>query len=345
MAVSVTAPVDSAFQRMKFMLFSPFSLEKWPVLGFLAFLAFLGQGGGNVPSNAFNYRDKGVGHMGRLLTEHWRMILMIGAGALLVGIALGILFTWLSSRGKFMFLHAVATDRVEVKAFWHRFKELGDSLFIFRLVLGLIGLGAVIVIGGITVLLMLGDIRARHMSVSGIVILVGAVFSLIVVTVILAIIGLLLRDFVVPVMYLRNLHAKAAFGVFKDEVLAGNAGVFILFYLLKIVLSLGAAAIIFLGTCLTCCIAALPYVSSVVFLPVFVFFQCYALYFLEQCGPQWSVFGPPSPAAPPAPREVAFTPAPEAPAAPVAPPVPEAPPAPAPPGDTLPGTPPEPPVE
>jgi hypothetical protein len=33
--------------------------------------------------------------------------------------------------------------------------------------------------------------------------------------------------------------------------------------------------------------AAIPYVASVVFLPVGVFFRAYPLAFLEQVGPEW----------------------------------------------------------
>ena len=58
---------------------------------------------------------------------------------------------------------------------------------------------------------------------------------------------------------------------------------------MKIVLGLGAAMIIMLGTCLTCCLAALPYVYAVVFLPLFVFDRAYSLYFLRQFGNQYNL--------------------------------------------------------
>jgi hypothetical protein len=44
-----------------------------------------------------------------------------------------------------------------------------------------------------------------------------------------------------------------------------------------------------LGCCLTCCLALLPYLSSVVFLPIHVFFRCYSLKFLEQFGEEWRI--------------------------------------------------------
>ena len=63
-----------------------------------------------------------------------------------------------------------------------------------------------------------------------------------------------------------------------------------------------------LFTCITCCIAGLPYISSVVFLPILVFLRAYALFFLQQMGGGWNLFGEqpaptpaPTPAPPPAP--------------------------------------------
>jgi hypothetical protein len=60
-------------------------------------------------------------------------------------------------------------------------------------------------------------------------------------------------------------------------------------------LGLGAALLVLLGCCLTCCVALLPYVSSVVFLPISVFFRCYSLGFLEQFGEEWRILQVPAP--------------------------------------------------
>src|SRR6266508_1698239 len=53
MAISVTDPIERSISRSKYITFQPFYLGKWFVLGFVAFLASLGEGGGggnfNVP--------------------------------------------------------------------------------------------------------------------------------------------------------------------------------------------------------------------------------------------------------------------------------------------------------
>src|SRR5208282_5453069 len=43
--INVVEPVSPAFDRMKLILFGPFDPGKWFVIGFCAWLAYLGEGG------------------------------------------------------------------------------------------------------------------------------------------------------------------------------------------------------------------------------------------------------------------------------------------------------------
>ena len=63
----------------------------------------------------------------------------MAAVVVVVCLGLGLLVLWLNSRGKFMFLHCVALDKAEVSIPWNQFAAEGNSLFLFRLGLGLIG--------------------------------------------------------------------------------------------------------------------------------------------------------------------------------------------------------------
>lgn len=45
-----------------------------------------------------------------------------------------------------------------------------------------------------------------------------------------------------------------------------------------------------LVTCLTCCLASLPYIGTVMVLPVPVFFRSFSLLFLRQFGADWDVW-------------------------------------------------------
>jgi hypothetical protein len=67
-------------------------------------------------------------------------------------------------------------------------------------------------------------------------------------------------------------------------------GAFILYVLVKIVIAVVLALIGLIACCLTCCIVLLPYIGTVVLLPIHVFRQAYPLYFLGQFGPRYVRF-------------------------------------------------------
>jgi hypothetical protein len=68
--------------------------------------------------------------------------LIVGFTAFPSGI-ICILFLWLSSRGKFMFLNYVVHKQAEIAEPWHEFRKEGDSLFVWRLVCGFLSFAAV----------------------------------------------------------------------------------------------------------------------------------------------------------------------------------------------------------
>ena len=49
--ISVTEPVSQAFEHVKLMLFRPFDLGRWFIIGFCAWLAYLGEAGGGSGGN------------------------------------------------------------------------------------------------------------------------------------------------------------------------------------------------------------------------------------------------------------------------------------------------------
>ncbi|HEX7617460.1 MAG TPA: hypothetical protein VF480_01950, partial [Verrucomicrobiae bacterium] len=86
-------------------------------------------------------------------------------------------------------------------------------------------------------------------------------------------------------------------------LLADNAGLFTLYILFQIVLGIAIGIIVVGAVLITCCIAGclmmIPYLGTVLLLPVLVFKRSYPLYFLRQFGQGYDVF-PPAPPAPPA---------------------------------------------
>jgi len=144
--ISVIDPLSQAMVWSRDVLFRPFDLGKWIVLGFCAWLAGLGErgGGGN---GSFNIHDGGSRRdFERGMHEAWEwllanlaLVLFVVAVAFVIIFTVWLLFLWLSSRGKFMFLDGVVHNRAAVVAPWRQFRAPGNALFRFRFVVGLIG--------------------------------------------------------------------------------------------------------------------------------------------------------------------------------------------------------------
>ncbi|MBN2175072.1 MAG: hypothetical protein JW731_13140 [Bacteroidales bacterium] len=150
MNIQIIEPLSRAWNRMKKALFQPFDLGKWFTVGFTAFLATLMDyhGGGNASNKYSEHADWDTffnfpGIAREWLLEHTFWLTFIIFGIILV-LALIFVFTWLSSRGKFMFLYNVVYDEAEVLKPWQEFRREGNSLFIWRLIYGFICFAAVI---------------------------------------------------------------------------------------------------------------------------------------------------------------------------------------------------------
>src|SRR5207245_10569031 len=74
--------------------------------------------------------------------------------------------------------------------------------------------------------------------------------------------------FMLTVMYRRRCRALEAF---RDvtQLIARNPGSFVLFCLFRIVLILAVVMIGTIVSCATCCTASLPYIGTVILLPLF----------------------------------------------------------------------------
>lgn len=295
MAVSAVDPIGRAWERMLDICFRPFDFNKWLALGFCTFLAQLGRGGGNVPSgNGFggSGKDDEAAFNAALqwVQENLAVVLLIAAGVLLLGIALGALLQWLSSRGQFMFLEGVLHDRGAVKEPWARYREQGNALFLFRFCLGLGGMVVLLLLLGLAAWMAWPSIQAKEFGARfALALLVPGCFFLLA-ALALGLVELVLGDFAVPIMYKLRVGPWRALQIFWRELLPGHVGTFVVFYVMSVLMGLGAGVVMVAGMCLTCCVAALPYISSVAFLPIFVFFRCYGLCLLEEFGPGWDLW-------------------------------------------------------
>src|SRR5712692_527969 len=128
--IEIFKPFGEAFDLMKRILFQPFELKKWLVIGFAAFLAHLG-GGFNF---RYNYKDRSQLPQGLIDAFHqippW--IIVAGASFLIVLIiTILIVFAWLRARGRFMFIDCIVKNRAAIVQPWGEFREQGNSYFLF----------------------------------------------------------------------------------------------------------------------------------------------------------------------------------------------------------------------
>jgi hypothetical protein len=312
--ISVTEPVGLAFERVKLMLFQPFDLGKWFVIGFCAWLAYLGEAGSG---SGFGGGPNFGNHPGRSGTDlrhnldqakDWvlnNLDWIIPAAAFLVVVlfGLGLILLWLNCRGKFMFLHCVALNRAEVTEPWNKFGPEANSLFWFRLGLGLAGMVLTLPLLGIIVVMILKMVYRGEPDAGAILLSIGLALAFFLMAMVFAFIKKFTVDFVVPIMLLRRSKCLAAWKELY-RLLSARLGTFALYVLFQIVLSMAIASLVVMAVlatcCISCCLLLLPYVGTVVLLPVLIFKRAYPLYFLAQFGPEYDVF-PPPPTPPPTP--------------------------------------------
>lgn len=298
--ISVIDPISPAIEWVKTILFRPFDLGKWFVIGFCAWLAYLGEGGG--PNFNFNFGRQRYESSGEsfhnakeVIIENLFWIIPVAITVFVIFIIIGFVITWLSSRGRFMFLHCIALNKAEVVAPWHKFRKQGNSLFLFRIVVGLISFAIVMLL--IAMLVVIGILMFAGSGgpnpISIILMVLMAICFIIPTAIIFALIGKFTRDFVVPIMYLREGTCMAAWREFWP-LLTGNKGRFAIYILFQIVIALAVGIIVMACVCITCCclgcILAIPYIGTVLMLPILVFDRSYSLLYLRQYDTGYDVF-------------------------------------------------------
>jgi len=293
MNVTYFPVLQRAWERARALLFTPFRFETWLVLGLAAFLSeWLSGGWGH---SGFQSHVQGHhGHIGApfafLAHPIW--------GPLAVTVALTVALIvlvcqWLGARGKFVFLDDVVRRRAAIGDPWTRYAALGDSLFFWKLgvliVAGLLIGGILLTAAGAAILAAFG----LHAPVAAAPPIAAAVTLLAIIALLVAFVMLLTDDFVVPIMYRDGLRAMAAWRRFLP-LLRREPGLFVLYALFVLVLSVIVWAIVAAVGVATCCVGfllvGLPYVGQVVLLPVYVTFRALGPEFLAQFGPEYDIF-------------------------------------------------------
>jgi hypothetical protein len=298
MRIAYFEPLIRAWERMKHILWRPFDLAKWLVLGFSCWLAGLadGAGGGgwkwiadenDFPARHNFYSGRGsYEEIGEALI--WLPLIFI---IIMAVAAILLLILWLSSRAKMIYLDNVVHNRAQIVEPWHRLRTLGNSLFLWRV-------GFVVVCGLMTLVLLLiffapAATFSFSEALSGLsyAAMVFGIITLICFGFVAAFVALMLEAFVIPIMYKFDLKATEAWRYFLPW-LKTRPWQFVLYAVFVFVLVFLFVCLFALACVLTCCIVALPYVGTVILLPFYVTYRIFSLEFLAQFDPNFDVFTP-----------------------------------------------------
>lgn len=345
--LSAIEAVTPAIERTKQQLFKPFRFWYWARLAFIVFVTwdFSGGGGGgnlNIPSiplgegkkkQDFSFLAAPDLSWGRI-SEYLPWIIL-GVGILL-GLILVIMF--IACVFRFVLFDSVLRNQCQIRAGWKRFQEQGFSYFLWSVCLGFSVLLANLVLIGGPVLgawqMGIFDQPRDHLLL---LILGGMALLFLMISLLVtgAIIGVLAKDFAIPVMALENVGVLVAWRRIKP-MLAGEKLSFAGYIGMKIVLALGTGILFGLITLVAMLLLMIPLgilgvgvyllgialhlewnlltititvllgavavhiilaVMAFISVPPLVFFQSYVLHFLGSRYPRLGeiVFPPPPP--------------------------------------------------
>ena len=292
---------------MTIILFRPFDLAKWCVIGFSAFLAGLLEGGNGISSsytgnsfqqNKFHASTSNSGDLQHLhsqisqifsSTGFWMVVFIIIALALVI-LAVSFLLIWLGVRGQFMFLDNIVRNRGAIVVPWRFYARQANSFFVVYLLFSLFFIALLLPILGVGVLMAIPLFHQNRWPVGGEIVgfaALGVIYLGVSLT--LTVVLFLFREFGIPIMFRQGLLARPAFFA-AMRLLGAYPGSVAVFILLRIAIFIGTAVICILICCFTCCIGMLPYIGTVLLLPVLIFVRCFTLDCLAQFGPAYDAF-------------------------------------------------------
>jgi hypothetical protein len=320
-----------AFRRMVGMLFYPFAISKWFVLGFSAWLAiiFNSQGGSGI-GGTFYFKFSSSSHLPYVVSRSgsflkdvflgdvffvgkvcnylkieqsvfWLIVFGTAASVLLV-VVINLILVWVSSRFKFIFIDNIANNRAEIAKPWEQFKKRGNSafwwLFSFMLVSVLFMLIVFTIITSQFYPVILDYLRTNNfkMSNSSIIISALTMVAFVLGMVILSFTYYFFNEFVMPIMYKKDLLAKAAYREFL-KLLKAAPLTFVKFWFLQIFANIVCGIAVILLIITTCGIVVIPllipYLWAIVILPVLVFQRSQSMELMAAFGPEYSPYPAP----------------------------------------------------
>ena len=296
--ISVIVPLGLAKKRVREMLFRPFSMEKWIAIGFCAWLAELGNGS---VSEYFNYSNRTNTrtslHLEQIrdyVMHHLAWIVPTAIAGTLFVLLLMFLLIWVKSKGELMLLHCITQNSGEVSVPWIKFKKEALSLCCFCFLVALLSLLNLILLLAIMIWGIYNFSHLYHYDTSLLLQSLAPIgLSFFLVWIVLGLISIFTTHFVTPILYLQRGTCWEAWTIFS-KLLRQHPWKFVNYLLFQLVIGLAIffcfLIIILCTCCVGCLFLTLPFIGTVLALPIILFSRSYQLYYLAQYGAEFNIF-------------------------------------------------------
>ena len=350
MAKSAVDVIGAAFEHTQAQLGKPFQFGQWARLAVLGLATGeISSGGGcnsfrrlgdlpsKFPTHPQGFADSGGGlpSLGLDLATLASIIIVLLVGFLI----LGLVWVYVSSISRFVLFESVLRKHCVLGAGWNRWQPQGLRFFGWQLGLAVVALGvAALLFVPLLLPVLAAMLKNQQPGPALLLAFLPMIFVFLAFGVVLALIAVLAKDFVVPLMAVENLGVmeswsrlfrmmsadKLGYAGYIGMKIVLAIGASVLFTILSVIvvvvlmvpLGIAGAVVVLLlkGAGLgwnaftitaiivagTLLVAGLMYVIGLVNVPVAVFFPAYAMYFFAERYPALhAMVCPPPPAAPP----------------------------------------------
>ena len=289
----LSEPLQETIRYVRVTLFEQFHWNKWLLWGVLAFLgANLSSGGGfGIPFHGNSSGEESgpawtLPQIQAWIDQNLDLVLFLLVAGLIAFLLVGVIVVvWLyvACRGRFMFVECLLENKTNLAESWQNNGRKAMSLFWwFNVFYSVVFLTIPLALAGIFLILYRDGRWLAFSEVWPQLAALGAV--LVICLLAAAAVSIYLEDFVVPLMWVRRIRVMEAWRVFFGHF-RNQPGAFLLYLLIRLGLSLGASMVLLLGTCLTCCLAALPVIGQALLLPLYVGMRMYPVLVLAQVEP------------------------------------------------------------
>jgi hypothetical protein len=331
--ISAVDSITLAVEHTKQQLFKPFRIGQWTKLAFVGLLAGeLGSGGcnranfnlpthpGAAPHVSFpGSLGKGFPGLGSLGIDPALLFVLVGA-VIVAALVIGIIFMFVSSVMRFVLFDSIIARECHIRLNWNRRLGAGWRYFVWKLLYALLTFAGVVILLGIPLgfAFAAGWLRQPKEHVLALVfsgvLLLAAFFVFFVAA---AVIFVLTKDFVIPLMALENVTAMEGWRRLWPMMKA-DAGAYAGYIAMKIVLAIVVGIMIGIAAVIVGLVFAVPtaglailavltgkaagmtwnaetitlaivvgsvllaiffYIVSLISVPAIVFFPAYSIYF------------------------------------------------------------------